>query len=172
MAPVRAQLGGGHTGSPVTQRLLEAVKPKALVTVAVRAGGGPALTHPGAVQEMWLEEAPWVAVPSQPTEAAQEKESAEPSGSVAATSKVSTWPGVAVSEELEADVTTGFRWLGAAEGVMHRATVPVLCPPRLSERVTVRRQLLQEPKGTAEGVNPAELEEALLQEPAQEALQE
>ncbi len=53
----------------------------------------------------------------------------------------------------------------------HKATVPVACPPRPSETVTVRLQLLQAPAGSAEGVNRAVGEEASFQVPAQEAVQ-
>jgi hypothetical protein len=161
-----------QTGSPVTAKLLVAVRLKALVTVAVMAGEVPSLTQEGAVQVMLLVEALLAGVPSEPVLAAQEKVSAEPSGSLATTSKVSTWAAEAVSEEAAAEVMRGLKcwWVGGL--LTHNTTAPVVCPPRPSETETVRRQLLQELAGSAEGVNWAELEEALAQEPEQEALQE
>src|SRR4051794_28599603 len=81
MEPVESQRG--QAGSPVTAKLLVAVRLKALVTVAVMFMGVFAKTQAGAVQVMLLEEAPVTGVPSEPVVAAQEKDSAEPSGSLA-----------------------------------------------------------------------------------------
>jgi hypothetical protein len=161
-----------QTGSPVTAKLWVAVRLKALVTVAVKLGGELAVTQAGAVQETRLEAAVLVGELSKPVLADQEKVSAEPSGSRASTSKVSTWPGEAVPEEPEKEVMTGLRWLVVEVLLTHRLTVPVACPPRSSETATVRSQLLQAPAGSMEGVNRAELEEVMLQEPGHEALQE
>jgi hypothetical protein len=133
----------------------------------------PSSTQEGAVQKLAGVEAPPSAKPSEPVLALQEKESAALWGSLASTSKWSTSPGAAVVDEAEAERMTGGEGDGTgAPWVMHRATLPVVCPPRPSETITERRQLLQAAVGSAEGVNWGEREEALDQEPAQEALQE
>jgi hypothetical protein len=54
------------------------------------------------------------------------------------------------------------------EAAMQREREPVVCPPRPSWRVTVRRQLLQALAGTEEGTKEAALEVAFVQVPGQE----
>ena len=65
---------------------------------------------------------------------------------------------------------TGLKWWGGAL-LTHRATVPVVCPPRPSETETVRRQLLQVLGGQRRGSELGGAGGGLVQEPAQEALQ-
>ncbi len=103
MEPVATQ-AGAQAGRPVTVKSWAAVRPKALVTVAVMRGGVRVEPQAGAVQVMRLWDAPGAGVPRAPMLDVQEKVSAEPSGSLALTSKVSCWPAVAVSEELKAAV--------------------------------------------------------------------
>jgi hypothetical protein len=86
MEPVEAQAERIQVGSPITAKLLVTVRLKALVMEAVMAGEVPSLTQEGAVQVVRLVEALLAGVPSEPVLAAQEKVSAEPSGSLAATS--------------------------------------------------------------------------------------
>ena len=73
-------------GSPITSKRFEALKLKALVMVAVMAGVVPSLTQEGAVHVVRLWVALEAAVPIEPVLAAQENESAELWGSLAATS--------------------------------------------------------------------------------------
>jgi hypothetical protein len=94
MEPVEAQ--PEHDCSPVTEKLLVAVSPKPFVMVAVMAGVIPPLTQEGATHKARLLVAPLVRAPRLPALEDHEKASAEPSGSLATTSKVSCWDWFAV----------------------------------------------------------------------------
>ena len=56
------------------------------------------------------------------------------------------------------------------EEATQRSREPVVCPPRPSWTVTVRRQLLQALAGTEEGTKEAVLEVAFVQVPGQVAV--
>ena len=170
MEPVEAHAGVvAQTGSPVTGKLRVAFREKALVTVAVRVGVVPAETQEGAVQEMRLVLAPWVGVPSVPVLAVQANVRVLDWGSRAVTSKATVWPGAGEEGDWEELVKEGGK-RSRDEAATQRLREPVVCPPRPSLTVTVRRQLLQALAGTEDGTKEAELEVAFVQVPAQEAV--
>src|SRR5688572_9626238 len=96
MEPVEAQPEGPQAGSPVTAKLWVAVRPKALVTVAVMVLADP---QAGAVHMTWLVLAVFRAVASEPELAVQANVRELDCGSMAVTSKATVRPGeVAVAD--------------------------------------------------------------------------
>jgi len=91
MEPAEAQRKS-QEGNPASSKLWVAVKPKALVTVAVMLDVVLARTRGGAVHTIRLVEEPWVGVASEPVVALHANDRELDCGSRALTSKVTVWP--------------------------------------------------------------------------------